>query len=186
MEDDQAALGTNSAHASDIASLDILPQGKGAYNAYHTDASSVKMARMALLDKLEYFIGSYLHDGMMASRLRKGELNRRIRTLTDAIRLHLASKSPQDFKLEIWLCATIGKDIVQAAGDPIERMRSILGDYLFEAWSTSIWWRQAGTEPTARRVLPVSFPQGDDGDCKIEVMLNFETGRHLLDELYPS
>ncbi|KAG8407807.1 hypothetical protein J3459_018320, partial [Metarhizium acridum] len=119
---------------------------------------------MAKLESLEYVLGDYLYNGMMASRLRKGEVDRRIMTLTDAVRLHLAYQSGEDFKLEVWLCATVGRAIVDAKTDSVERVRSVLGDYLFEATSTSNWWRQTETEATHLSALRVSFPHSEIGD----------------------
>ncbi|EFY96512.2 hypothetical protein MAA_08009 [Metarhizium robertsii ARSEF 23] len=151
--------------ASHVASVDIPPNEKNTSLAHYADASSVKMARMAKLERLEYVLGDYLYSGMMASRLRKGEVDRRIMTLTDAVRLHLAYQSGEDFKLEVWLCATVGKAVVEAKADSVERVRSVLGDYLFAATSSSNWWRQRETEGTHLSALYVSFPHSDIGDC---------------------
>lgn len=183
---DEDSEGLKPSLASHVASVDIPLNEKNTSLAHYADASSVKMARMAKLERLEYVLGDYLYSGMMASRLRKGEVDRRIMTLTDAVRLHLAYQSGEDFKLEVWLCATVGKAVVEAKADSVERVRSVLGDYLFAATSSSNWWRQTETEGTHLGALHVSFPHSDIGDCKFDIMLNFETGRCLLDELYPS
>lgn len=174
---------TKTSRVSDVANFAILPQMQG---TNHAEASDVKMARMANVEKLERILGDCLCNGMKASRLRKGEVDRRMMTLTDAVRLHLAYQSGEDFKLEIWLYSSIGKVITQAQDDSVERLRSVLGDYLFEAMSASNRWRTMAEISANFNAVYLSYPHGETGDCKLEVMLNFEAGRYLFVELYPS
>lgn len=152
----------------------------------HNDASDLNTARTATVAKLDRILGDCLQTGMNASRLRKGEVERGMMTFTDAVRLHLAHQSGEDFKLEIWLCPSIGRAAYQARANSIERLRRVLGDYLFKEMSTSNWWRNATTTSAELSAVNVSFTHGDIGDCKLEVLLNFEAGRYLMDELYPS
>ena len=56
---------------------------------------------MANVDKLESTLGVYLFKGMSASRMRMGEENRGMMTLTDTVHLHLANQEGEDFRLEV-------------------------------------------------------------------------------------
>ncbi|KAF1995661.1 hypothetical protein P154DRAFT_339796 [Amniculicola lignicola CBS 123094] len=59
------------------------------------------MARWAEVDKLESILCDCLFKGIKASRMRKGEENRKLTKLTDTVRLHLLRKEGEDFKLEV-------------------------------------------------------------------------------------
>lgn len=180
---DEEGPKTGAAAAFEIANFNMPPMVQG---ASHIEASDANTARAATVEKLNRILEGFLRNGMMASRLRKGEVDRGIMTLTDAVRLHLAYQIGEDFKLEIWLCPSSGRDITEAKADSFARLRTVLGDYLFKEMSTSNWCRHAATTSDTLSAVNVSFPHGDSGDCKLEVMLNFEAGRYLLDELYPS
>lgn len=151
--------------------------------------SGMKMAIMAEVDKLESALGGYLFKGMNASRMRLREKDGGRMTLTDTVRLHLAYQEGEDFKLEVWLCSSIGKAISQAKMRSVEDLRGMLGDYLFEAMEASN--RRKEEQKTGMSIgsgaIDVSFPNGDDGsDCKVEVILNFGTGTNVYENIYPS
>ncbi|KAF2175227.1 hypothetical protein K469DRAFT_78828 [Zopfia rhizophila CBS 207.26] len=152
----------------------------------------MNMALMAEVAKLEDILGGYLFKGMKESRIRHREEERRSTTFTDAVRLHLADESGEDFKLEVWLYSSIGKAISQAKANmrSVEDLRDMLGDYLFEAMKASN--RRKEEERTGMlactSAVDVSFPSGKESsdDSKLEVMLNFETGDYVLGKAYPS
>ena len=129
---------------------------------------------MARVAKLEQFLGGFLYTGMDTTCMRKEEVKNRITSLTDAVRLHLARESGEDFELEIWVCHAVATAITEAERDSSEHMRSILGRHLFEAMST------------AADAINVSFPYGENADCRLLLTLAFDAGRELLDELFPS
>jgi len=88
---------------------------------------------------------------------------------TDTVRLHFAYHEGEDFKLEVWLCSSIGKAISQAKRRSVEDLRNMLGDYL----------------SVCARTIDVSFPNGDDGsDCKAEMMLCFVRGKEVYENIY--
>lgn len=150
--------------------------------------SGMKMAIMAEVDKLESTLGGYLFKGMNASRMRLEEKAGGRTTLTDTVRLHVAYREGEDFKLEVWLCSSIGKAISEAKMRSVEDLRRMLGDYLFDAMNGSNWRKEEKrkriTECT--RAVDVSFPNGDNGsDWKVEVMLNFGTGTGVYENIYP-
>ncbi|KND93763.1 hypothetical protein TOPH_01948 [Tolypocladium ophioglossoides CBS 100239] len=142
-------------------------------------------AIIANVEKLERILGSLLYNGMMASRLRGGEVDGRIYPLTNCFRLHLASQSGGDFKVEVWRSSSTGSVITDAMDDPA-RLRSVLGDYIFEAMMASSWWRHMKQMPAIFNAVDISYPHGKNGDCKLEVRLNFKTGHSLFVELCPS
>jgi hypothetical protein len=127
--------------------------------------------------------------------------------------LHVADEKGEDFKLEVWLCLSVGKAISQAKKNftpselgrrsgladnaenrledvtkPVEDLRSILGAYLFEAMKASIWRKEEEKAGMAigTSAVDVSFPDRDDGtDCKVVVMLGFGAGVDVFAKIYP-
>jgi len=150
--------------------------------------SGMKMAIMAEVDKLESTLGGYLFEGMNTSRMRLREKDGGRMRFTDSVRLHVAYREGEDFKLEVWLCLSIGKAISQAKMRSVEDLRNMLGDYLFEVMKTSN--RRKEEEKTGMSdctgAVNVSFPHSDNGsDCKMEVMLNFGMGIRVFADIYP-
>jgi len=92
------------------------------------------MARMATVDKLESILGSRLFEAIEASRMRYqgGSIS-----LTDCRRSHIAYREGEDFKVELWLCPSIGKAVSQTATKSIQECKHILGEYLLEAVESS-------------------------------------------------
>ena len=166
------------------ANFSAVSQARG---ARQVEAGETNIAMMAEVDKLESTLGGYLFKGMDASRMRNGEKDGGMTTLTDTVRLHLAYQEGEDFKLEVWLCSSIGKAISQAKMRSVEDMRSMLGDYLFKAMEASN--RKQEEETTAisesTGAVNVSFHDGDESsDCKVEVMLNFGAGLYVYEKIY--
>ncbi|KAF2174771.1 hypothetical protein K469DRAFT_766999 [Zopfia rhizophila CBS 207.26] len=148
------------------------------------------MARLAEVEKLESILRSYLFAGIKASRMRYWEEDMGPMTLTNTVRLHPARKEDKDFKLEVWLCSSIGNAISEAKMRLVEDLRTMLGDYLFKAMKTS---NQRKEEErigmlACTSAVDVSFPSGKDSsdNSKLEVTLNFEKGWYVLGEAYPS
>jgi hypothetical protein len=144
---------------------------------------AVMAAVMAEVNKLESKLGCYLFKGMNASNMRRREGTM---SLTDAVRLHLASQAGEDFKLEVWLCRSIGEDISHAEIRLVEDWKKILGDYLFEAMKASNWRKEEEKNGISEQTsaVQVSFPSSEDS--KLEVMLRFTTGKDMYTEIYPT
>ena len=150
------------------AGLEISVKAKGTSQV----ASGTEIAIMAEVDKLESTLGGYLLEGMNVTRMRYQEKDAGMISFTDTVRLHFAYNEGEDFKLEVWVCSSIGKAISQALSSA-EDLKSMLGGYLFEGMSDC-----AGA-------VNVSFPNADeDSDCKVEVMLNFGTGKDVYENIY--
>jgi hypothetical protein len=150
-------------------------------------ASGMETAIMAEVDKLESTLGGYLFKGMNESRMRHREKDEGMKSFTDTVRLHFAYLKGEDFKLEVWLCSSIGKAISQAKMRSVEDLRNMLGDYLFGAMKASN--RRKEEEKTGisdcAGAVDVSFPSGDDSsDCKMEVMLCFVKGKNVYENIY--
>jgi hypothetical protein len=159
-----------------------------AQDDHQIEASETNIAMMAEVDKLKSTLGGYLFKGMNESRMRRREKDRGMKSFTDTVRLHLAYQEGEDFKLEVWLCSSIGKAISQAEMRSVEDVRSMLGDYLFEAMKASNWRQEEERKGMSECAcaVDVSFPNADDGsDCKVEVMLNFGTGKDVYGNIYP-
>lgn len=108
-------------------------------------------------------------------------------SFTETVRLHLGYREGEDFKLEVWLCSSVGKAIAQAKMESVEGLRSMLGDYLFDAMETSIWRQDEEKKgiSDSTGAVDVSFPNGEDGgDCIMKVMLNFVVGMHVFRSTY--
>jgi len=150
--------------------------------------SDMKIAIMAEVDKLESALRVYLFGGINTSRMRHQEKERQCMRFTDTVRLHVAYRPGEDIKLEMWLCASIGNDILQATISSAEALRNILGDYLFDAMRTSNWWKEKERKGIRDfdGAIKVSFPDGHDGsDCKVEVLLGSEMGLELYKNAFP-
>ncbi|KAH6667750.1 hypothetical protein B0J14DRAFT_704225 [Halenospora varia] len=159
-----------------------------AQDDHQVEASETNIAMMAEVDKLETTLGGYLFKGMNTSRMRKGEKDGGRMTFTDTVLLHLAYQEGEDFKLEVWLCSSIGKAISQAKMRSVEDLRNMLGDYLFGAMKASNRRKDEERKGVSdcTVAIDVSFPNGDDGsDCKVEVMLNFGIGIDVYANIYP-
>jgi hypothetical protein len=151
-------------------------------------ASSMKVALMSVMAKLESILGRYLFEGMKASRMRRHEEDRGQITFTDAVRLRLAYQLGEDFLLEVWLKSSIGKAISQIRS--VEDLRNILGNYLFEAMEASNRRKEEKRKEmrTWTNAVNVSSPSVEDGDedSKLRITLSFEIGRKVHEEAYPS
>jgi len=147
-----------------------------------------EIAMMAEVDKLGTALGGYMFNGMNMTSRRKGEKDRGMTSFTDTVRLHFAYHEGEDFKLEVWVCSSIGKAILQTKRRSIEDLGSMLGDYLFGALKASNGRKEEERKGVTDRTdaIDVSFPNGDDGsDCKVEVMLDFGTGRDVYENIFP-
>ncbi|KFZ01727.1 hypothetical protein V501_09832 [Pseudogymnoascus sp. VKM F-4519 (FW-2642)] len=208
-----APMPGQSSAAAEISLMDADLKVRQPQNGYQAEASKTNIAMMAEVDKLRSILGDYLVDGMNASRMRHHEKDIRWITFTNTVRLHVADDKGEDFKLEIWLCLSVGKAISQAKKNftpselgrrspladntenrledfikPVEDLRSIFGAYLFEAMKASNWRKEeekAGMS-IGTSAVDVSFPDSDDGtDCKVVVMLGFEAGVDMFAKIYP-
>lgn len=142
------------------------------------------MAKLAAMDRLEKFIGKHLFAGMKESRVRRREESMGRTTLTDAMRLHPACKESEDFRLEIWVCEAVGRQVSQAKTSSVEALSLLLGGYLIKAMKASNTWKEGERMGAVACTggLEVS-PHGEDD--RLEMMLAFEMGRHILGEAYP-
>ncbi|KAF2188770.1 hypothetical protein K469DRAFT_70544 [Zopfia rhizophila CBS 207.26] len=169
------------------ANFRAVPQ---AQNASQVEASDMNMALTAVVAKLESILGGYLFEGVKESRIRHREKDRRSMTFTDAVRLHLAYEEGEDFKLEVWLCSSIGKAISEANKRSVKDLRNMLGEYLFEAMKASNRRKEEERMgmSACTGAVDVSFPSGEDSsdDSKLEVILNFERGWNIWAEVFPS
>lgn len=150
--------------------------------------SGMKIARMAEVNQLEKFLGDYLLEGICTSCMRCQEKERRCMRFTDTVRLYVAYRKGEDIKLEIWVCASIGKDILQATIISAEGLRSVLGSYLFEAMKSSNWRKEQERKEVYdfNGAVNISFPGEHDGsDCKMEVLLGSEMGLDFYKNVFP-
>lgn len=150
--------------------------------------SGMKIAILAEVDKLESTVGGYLFKGMNETYMRLREKDGGRMTLTDTVRLHLAYQEGEDFKLEVWLCSSVGKAISEARLRSVEDLRDMLGNYLFEAMEASNWRKEEEERGISEctGAIDVSFPNGEDGsDCKMRVLLNFVMGIRVFERIYP-
>ncbi|ESZ94036.1 hypothetical protein SBOR_5562 [Sclerotinia borealis F-4128] len=164
-----------------------LSQSSNTRSAYQTEAIGTNIAIMAEVCKLESPLGVQLFKGMDATYIRDLEKQRRWGKFTDAVRLHLPSPEAKDYKLEVWICPSIGKVISQAK-ESAKDLRDVLDEYLFDAVNTSDWKKEQernGLQGFAGAVT-VSFPKGDDGsDCKVEIILSAEKGSEFYENVFP-
>ncbi len=124
---------------------------------------------------------------MNKSQMRHREKDRGMMSFTETVRLHFGYREGEDFKLEVWLCSLVGRAISQAKMRSVEDLRSMLGDYLFDAMKASIWREEEERKGVSdcTGAVDVSFPNGEDGsDCVMGVMLNFVMGIRVFESIY--
>jgi hypothetical protein len=116
--------------------------------------------------------------------MRKEEQGR----LTKAFPLYLARDSGEDFVLEIWMCSSHGRSILEEERrmTSIEGWRAILGEYLYTAMRTSKSRKiEEDLGESKTDAIKLSFPNGDHYDSKLEVKINFDMGRAIWSRGYP-
>lgn len=125
-------------------------------------------AIMADVGKVESIVGPFLRTGLKTSWLRKTE---RGRSLTEAVRLHMAPGLGRDFRLEICIGFCAGQTVSQliSTGDCL---RDILGDYLYAATEAS------EAKPSVRLTWIAM-------DCKLDLMLGFKEGHEIYNTVFP-
>lgn len=145
-------------------------------------------ARMARVDKLEIVLGGILFTAILASDRRKQEDQKKWFSLTDTVALQPAVQEGDDFIIELWLCRSMGRVILDAMMHSIDNLRVILGNHLFEAMKASNLMRkeEMGKEEMSTNAIKVSFPNGEKEDCKVEITINFWAGNDDLGLLFPS
>ncbi|ESZ90801.1 hypothetical protein SBOR_8806 [Sclerotinia borealis F-4128] len=163
-----------------------LSQSSNTRSAYQTEVIGTNIAIMAEVCKLESPLGVQLFKGMDATYIRDLEKQTRCWKFTDAVRLYLPSPEVKDYKLEVWICPSIGKVISQAK-ESAKDLRDVLDEYLFDAVNTSDWKKEQernGLQGFAN-VVTVSFPKGDGSDCKVEIILSAEKGSEFYENVFP-
>ncbi|KAM3066412.1 hypothetical protein ACMFMG_012102 [Clarireedia jacksonii] len=169
--------GAQGSPAIEVANISAVSPAGGAHRTYY-------VATVVMRDKLDDVLGAYLLEGIRESVMRKRE---GVSQYTDVVRLHIPHPI-DDYKLEIWLCSSVGKAISQTVIQSIEDWRNILGDYLFEGMKASNSRKEeveAGTIFGTRSVH-ISFPNSDSSsDYKIEVILSSGIGQALYDYIFP-
>jgi hypothetical protein len=158
-----------------------------AQDDHQGEASETNIAEVAEVGRLEGTLGGYLFKGMNKSQMRHREKDRGMMSFTETVRLHFGYREGEDFKLEVWLCSSVGRAISQAKMRSVEDLRSMLGDYLFDALKASIWREEEERKGISdcTGAVDVSFPNGEDGsDCILGVMLNFVMGIHVFRSIY--
>lgn len=139
---------------------------------------------MADLDIMERYVGDRLFQAAQASKMRIGEQTK----LTKAFSLYLARDSGEDFVLEIWMCFIHGLSILEEERHmkSVEDWRAVLGEYLYSAMATSKSRKiEEETGNPTTEAVKLSFPNGDHYDAKLEVKINFDTGRAIWNEGFP-
>jgi len=176
IHDQGGAIGKTDANSSAVS------QAGGAHQV-EAGGTATLAAMWAKVDKLEGTFGSYLFNGIDASRKREIEKNYRrqeLTQLTDTVRLHFPLQGFEDFKLEIWICSSVGESILQAKMRSVEDMRGILGDRLFMAMKSSNQRKQEEEMGVSDCTGAVNvFSSNPDHDCKVEVMLQFQAALDL-------
>lgn len=139
---------------------------------------------MAAIDKVKATIGVYLFVSMKTSIARKQEEEKGMISLTDTVRLYFATQEGEDFKLTMWICSSAGDSISKANARSVNKLRDMLGNYLFKAMEASNKRvREQGAICTGAVAV---FPGGKDRDSKLEVTLSFTVGKDIYATMYSS
>lgn len=163
----------------------------GQLSHYEADpwAALTRTARWPSFIQLGTYLGVYLLNGMQASCIRNAEKLDSL-TVTDAVCLLPPSAEDADFGLEIWLSSAHGKSIDRQVKGmrSIEAWESILGTYLYEAMTESIFRKsEVDRGISLTSAARVTFPDGRGGnhDSKLEVLINFQNGTEIWTNAYP-
>ncbi|KAF7880486.1 uncharacterized protein EAF02_007332 [Botrytis sinoallii] len=142
---------------------------------------------MAEVCMLESRLGAHCFKGMDESYRRSEEKNRQGLKFTNAVRLHVASRVGEDFKLEIWLSRPIGV-ISQTMMTSVEGLVNTLGCYLLGAMKSSNGWKKQernGIQDLSG-VFDLYFENEKHGnDCRLQVTLGYEIGQIFFQDVYP-
>ncbi|KAI1316898.1 hypothetical protein F5Y16DRAFT_406766 [Xylariaceae sp. FL0255] len=157
-------------------------QRKRRRKVQHHDTNDliIHTARMALIQEVKGVVGAYLFVGLKTSRMRKQE---GLVTLTDTVRLRLASQEGEDFKLVIRVESSVGNAISQSNSASVEDLEDVLGNYIFEGMMASK--KRQAEAAVADTNAVVIIHGGRDEDSIVEITLCFSTGKEIFATIYP-
>jgi hypothetical protein len=173
-----------------------IPNSLQQSNGHHdpevaVEAIGMNIAKMAVVDKLENTLGTYVFKGMVATRMRGLEKDRRWMKFTDTVRLHI-NRTGEDYKLEVWLHSSTGKSISQATKGTADDLCNKLGKYLFSGMMTSNWRKEKekqGIHDFSGAVFlccPDGIDHQEKSDWKMEVILSSRIGLEIYKNVFPS
>lgn len=133
-------------------------------------------------------LDSMLFVGMKMSRLRRAEEERKLSRLTDAVRLRFPVQLHADTELLITVCPSTAKQISQAMVRSFDSLKDILGDFLFDGMSRSNLRKEELEQMNyaETKALRITSSAGGTEDVCLEIVLDFETGTILSQEIFPS
>lgn len=137
--------------------------------------------RMAALGQLEEIIGSFLWQGLLSSQQRfREQTTPTANTFTATVSLHSPPLEGYDFMLEINVSSVSGQAVAQAKLLSVEALRVILGEMLFQGVMRSKGRKEEVSRDQIKHTEAVQvYGAGQEGDCNVTVMLDFETGRRV-------
>lgn len=145
----------------------------------------MNIAMTAKVDQLLPILGQYLFNGMDTSRTRRQEKDIGWISFTNTVLLHISDNKGDDYKLELWVCSSVGRAILQAKTRAVEDLKDMLGGYLFNAMKTSKLMKKEEERGLLKGTDAFEVSFQDASDCKVEVMLSYRAGQYVWAELYP-
>ncbi|KAF7870577.1 hypothetical protein EAF04_004321 [Stromatinia cepivora] len=134
-------------------------------------------------NEMERILGKPLFDGMIESHKHKSAEDFS-HDLTTAIHVRYPRHNlKEDFRVKIWVCSSIGKDISQATMGEGDGLRDLLSDTLIKGVEASLCrQRELRQENQGATCAFRIFSSTDDdvSDYEMEIRLDFMYGQHLL------
>ncbi|KAK6592199.1 hypothetical protein H4I96_12059 [Botrytis cinerea] len=134
-------------------------------------------------DRMESVFGKCFFDGMMRSRKRLRDDDRQF---TDTVCINAPfSDITQDFIYKIWVCSSIGKDILHITMGGGDSLRELFNDVVIQGIETSLMEQEESRQkkPLGTRAFKIYFNDNDD-DYVVEMRLGFTIGKFIMQSLY--
>ncbi|KAK8145439.1 hypothetical protein G3M48_004446 [Beauveria asiatica] len=158
----------------------LYPSDDEATNRQLEDARCHGKAVMVSLERAPSVLQSFLFAGLISSKKRLLETTS---SCTLAMAMYLAAAEGKDYRLELWLCSSMGDILSNALNNPTPSLRYLLGDMIFDAIESSQVMLE---ERQKERVCGTDALQltRDGEDYKISISLGFEKGMMMYFSLF--
>ncbi|APA08976.1 hypothetical protein sscle_04g037460 [Sclerotinia sclerotiorum 1980 UF-70] len=146
------------------------------HNIDERQTYDAKEGKYPEMDKLKYYLGTRLLEGIDESRIRKKEKAGSILRFSKTVSLFVPIIEGKDFTLKVTLSKSFGKTVLQVI-NVAQDLHKLLGAFIFKAMNDSKTMFQAKREgiPGFKSAVTVSFEDDDhhESDCEVAITLNY-------------
>ncbi|KAI9640256.1 hypothetical protein NHQ30_011306 [Ciborinia camelliae] len=162
----------------------LMPLGNSFRKRKREDSISFPDAEFAVLglcpvNQLKKIFDHRLFDAMMQSRKAS---QRYVDGMTDAICVHAPRNCMKSqFIVQLWLCSSMGKEILDSTIGCVEKLRGLLA---FEGMEKdSLCRREELKGEKSRGISAVKVSFNDENDAVVEIMVDLQFGQYLMSML---